>query len=295
MKFVVIGASGLVGSHVWQLGSKTGLDVVGTTRSADSSMLRQLDVADEVALTKLLESEKPDAVVYTAGFTWADGCEKDPSRSRLENYHYPLRVAKWCQARGVRLLYYSTAYVFNGHLGNYIETDIVSPINVYGSDKADVEKAILDVTGGNALVARLMCVWGQEVAQKNFLYQVLRAVDTGAEMVMPSDQRGNPTWAGDIAEWTLKLIEKRQSGIWHLAGPYPQMTRLDWAHSIVGGLSQVGRPVKLNAKACATKHLGQIASRPLFAGMNTSKAQSFHPISCRNPDDLVGVISNIKI
>lgn len=292
MKLVVIGASGLVGSHVWKLASKTGWSVTGTTRSADSTSLRQLEVADETALKAFLESEKPDAVVYAAGWTWVDGCEKDPARSRRENHDYPVRVAKWCQARGAKFAYFSTAYVFDGHKRNYKETDAVSPINVYGRDKADAEKSILDATAGSALILRLICVWGQEAAQKNFFYQVQRAIETGAPMVLPADQCGNPSWAGDIAEWTLKLIDVGQSGVWHLAGSCPDMTRPEWARRIANGLKQAGRTGELKLTECSTQELGQPALRPLLAGMNTEKVQAFHAITCRSPEDLNGLINN---
>ena len=292
MKLVVIGASGLVGSHVWKLASKTGLSVTGTTRSAASTSLRQLQAADETTLKVFLESEKPDAVVYAAGWTWVDGCEKDSARSRRENHDYPVWVAKWCQARGAKFAYFSTSYVFDGHKRNYKETDAVSPINVYGRDKADAEKSILEATAGSALILRLISVWGQEAAQKNFFYQVQRAIETGASMVLPADQCGNPSWAGDIAEWTLKLIDVGQSGVWHLAGSSPDMTRPEWARRIANGLKKAGRTGELKLTECSTQELKQPALRPLLAGMNTEKVQAFHAITCRSPEDLNGLINN---
>jgi dTDP-4-dehydrorhamnose reductase len=274
------------------MASKMGFIVTGTTRLAESSNLRKLDVTSEGVLVDFFESEKPDAVIYAAGWTWVDGCERDPARSRRENHDFPIFAAKWCHARGVKFIFYSTSYVFDGRVGNYKEADAVSPINVYGRDKADAERAILDVTTGSALILRLICVWGQEVAQKNFFYQVLRAAETGAPMVLPIDQCGNPTWAGDVAEWTLKLIEAGRSGIWHLAGANSEMTRPEWAKCIARGLNKTGRTGELKITECSTRELGQAALRPLLAGMNTEKVQAFHAITCRSPEDLNGLINN---
>lgn len=286
MKFVVLGGSGLVGSHVLSAAVAGGHATLGTTRSAGSPGLSQLELADETATARLLESAAPDVVVYAAGWTWVDGCESDPPRSRRENFEQPLSVARWCAARGVRMLYYSTSYVFDGTKGCYAEEDPVAPLNVYGRHKADAEKAISDVSGGSALIARLICVWGREAARKNFAYQVAKVAQVGATLVLPSDQYGNPTWAGDIAEWSVRLGERSASGFWHLAGPSPEMSRLDWAARIRRGLAASGRSDGVRLETKTTAELRPPAPRPLLAGMDTSKAQRFHPVACREPDDL---------
>jgi dTDP-4-dehydrorhamnose reductase len=286
MKIVVLGASGLVGSHVMSAGLAAGHDVVGTTRASGSPSLRCLELGDWGATLALLEAERPEVVIYAAGWTWVDGCEADPSRSRRENFEQPSAAARWCAQRGVRMLYYSSSYVFDGVTGGYAEEDPVSPVNVYGRHKADAEKAILDAAGGAALVARLICVWGREAARKNFAYQVMRAVEGAATLSLPSDQRGNPTWAGDIADWSVRLCTSASAGIWHLAGPHPDLTRPEWAKRILLGLAKGGRPTSVCFDVRTTSEIRPPAARPLRAGMDTTKVQRFHPIVCREPEDL---------
>ena len=286
MKFVILGASGLVGSHVLSEAAARGHRAVGTTRAPDSASLRQLELADAVAAIRLLEAESPDVVVYAAGWTWVDGCEADPARSRRENFEQPLIVARWCAARRIRMLYYSSSYVFDGLIGDYAEEAAISPVNTYGRHKADAENGVLDVLGGGGLVARLICVWGRETARKNFAYQMLKAAASGATVTLPSDQCGNPTWAGDIADWSVRLCSTSSSGIWHLAGPHPRMTRPEWARRILLGLQSAAKPSSARFVDKPTSEIGPPARRPLFAGLDTSKAQSFHPLRCREPEDL---------
>jgi nucleoside-diphosphate-sugar epimerase len=57
MKIIVLGASGLVGSHVMSAGLAAGHDVVGTIRAADSPFLRRLELGDWGATLELLEAE----------------------------------------------------------------------------------------------------------------------------------------------------------------------------------------------------------------------------------------------
>jgi dTDP-4-dehydrorhamnose reductase len=293
MKIVVLGGTGLVGSHIITAAKKRGHDVVGTTRTVNLKNFQQLELGDRGAVTRLLEDLQPSCVVYAAGWTWVDGCEKDPAKSYKENVEWPLEVARWCVTHGVRIVYFSTNYVFDGDKGNYAEDDIVNPINVYGRHKMDAEKAILDVTNGSALIPRLVCVWGEEIARKNFAYQILKAAQDKSTVTLPADQFGNPTWAGDVADWTIQLCEQTKSGIWHLAGPNPEMTRFDWARCILRGLADAGLPSDLKFELHSTSELKQITPRPLKAGLSTLKVQQFFPLNCRKPECLpVGFYSN---
>lgn len=288
MKVAVLGASGLVGSHVRATLDERGHTSLGTTRSAgNTSGLVQLDLADEARFEQLLVDFAPDAIVYAAGYTWADGCETDPERSRRENLEQPSRVAAWCALNRVQLAYCSSSYVFDGLEGNYAEAHPVNPINVYGRHKASTEGAILSATGGEALILRLICVWGRELAEKNFAYQVRQAAREGRAMRLPSDQSGNPTWAGDIAAWTVALLEARECGHWHLAGPSPDMLRPAWAHEVARGLGVTA----LEIVALPTAELGQKAPRPLRAGMRTDKIQRFAPRVVRAPSELGALLA----
>jgi dTDP-4-dehydrorhamnose reductase len=283
MKVAVLGASGLVGSHVCAALADRGHRSLGTTRaSGDASGLAQLDLADEARFERLMSEFAPEAVVYAAGYTWADGCEGDPDRSRRENFEQPARVAAWCARHGVRLAYCSSSYVFDGREGDYAEDHPVGPINVYGRHKAAAEAELLAVSGGSALILRLICVWGREAAGKNFAYQVRQAAREGRTLRLPSDQSGNPTWAGDIAAWTVALLEARERGHWHLAGPSPDMLRPAWAKEILRGLGVVAPEIV----AVPTAELGQKAPRPLRAGMRTDKICRFAPRAVRAPHDL---------
>ncbi len=285
MRVLVIGASGLVGSHVLAEARARGHQVAGTSRSQDVPGLERLDLADEVAAARVLERFRPEAVVYAAGWTWVDGCERDPARSRRENVDQPLAVARWCRDHGARMLYFSTSYVFDGLGGPYAEDGRPNPLNVYGADKLRAEEELTRVLGDRLLVARLICVWGREALGKNFAYQVARAAAEAKPLRLPADQLGNPTWAGDVATWSIRLLEAGASGIWHLAGDAPEASRIGWAAAILDGLRQAGLPHAVELQGVPTCALAPAAPRPLRAGMLTHKAQVFHPIACRPPGD----------
>lgn len=283
MRLLVVGASGLVGGHLFSAASAARVPARGTSRRALPG-LATCELSDEATLRALVDDFQPTAVACAAGFTWADGCQADPGRSRRENLEQPLALAGLCARLGVRFAYFSSSYVFDGRDGDYDESCRPNPLNVYGRHKAEAELRIAEATGGEALILRLIHVWGVESRGKNFVYQVSRANAEGAEFPVSSVHLGNPTWAGDVATWTLGLLGAASSGVWHLAGDSPRLSRLDWAGEILRGLERMGRPrrIRLVPRAAPPAE----TPRPLSAGLRTLKAQRFLPLVCRAPDDL---------
>jgi dTDP-4-dehydrorhamnose reductase len=290
VRILVIGGSGLVGSHVLGEARSRGHDVAGTYRNHPVEGLSRLDLDDEVATRRLIDGFRPDWVVHAAGWTWVDGCESDPVRAMRENAEQPGRLARICAERGIRIAYFSTSYVFDGVKGGYTENDVPAPINAYARSKLAGEQAVRAGAGELALVPRVICVWGRESQKKNFAYQVIKAVTDGRPMQIPSDQCGNPTWAGDIAAWLVDLMEAGETGSWHLAGDHGEWTREHWLRAILDGLnSDPAFAPKINAwryTALPTATLLQPAQRPVLAGMNCSLVQRRFPRSVKEPGDV---------
>ncbi len=286
MKLIIVGSSGLVGFHLMKSSKAMGFSAIGVGRSiVNSANQRNFSMNDTATAEKLLEEFQPDAVICAAGFTWADGCETNPDRSKRENLEEPLNLAKLCTKNGVRFVYYSSSYVFDGRQGEYGETDKTAPLNVYGRHKAEAEERIAQVCANQALIIRLIHVWGEEVAGKNFVYQILRANSRGSHFSVSDIHLGNPTWAGDVSTWTLDLLAKKANGIWHLAGEGPRISRFEWAEQILTGFNRLGLPTAINLERTMNLQ-NNLTPRPLSAGLSTAKIQSFIPKVCRFPSDI---------
>src|SRR5258707_7939736 len=188
MKILVIGGSGLVGSHVLRAAKSAGHTVVGTYRKFPLAGLVALDCRDEGAAERLIAEERPDAVVHAAGWTWVDGCEDDPARAIEENAHQPESLARICRLQGIHFTYFSTSYVFDGARGPYSEEDTPNPINVYSRSKWEGEQRVQAASAGGALIPRVVTVYGAEAQRKNFAYQGWLRMEDGKRWRMPSDQ-----------------------------------------------------------------------------------------------------------
>jgi dTDP-4-dehydrorhamnose reductase len=273
MRLLVIGGSGLVGSHVLREARAGGHHAVGTFHGNPGPGLEALDAADLSGFEALLEKHAPDAVVHAAGWTWVDGCEEDPARAFEENQRQPVRLAQACHRRGIRFVYFSTSYVFDGENAPFDEDAIPAPVNVYARSKWEAERELTEVTGGSVLLPRIICVFGEEARRKNFACQVCDAMTAGKTLRLPSDQSGNPTWAGDIARAVVSLLEKAERGVWHLGGADPECDRVEWARCLVAAFAATGVETHPDFRIVGvpTAELAQRAQRPLRAGIVSRK------------------------
>jgi dTDP-4-dehydrorhamnose reductase len=213
-RLLVVGAGGLVGSHVVALGVP-GLDRAGC------------DVTSAADRARVLRAFRPDALLYCAAYASVDGCERDPE-SWAVNAEAP---AAW--AREVPTWYLSTNYVFSGP-GPHAPCAPTAPLMAYGRQKVAAEHAVL-AAGGH--VVRTGWVYGR--GGRNFLSTLpaaLRAGPVRAWREVPIQ----PTWAGDLARFLLTLPE----GLTHAIGS-EETTFAAAAHTVAAALGCPERVIEV--------------------------------------------------
>jgi dTDP-4-dehydrorhamnose reductase len=214
----------------------------------------ELDVTDRAAVAEAARGA--DVVVHTAALTDVDGCEREPERAQAVNADGAANVA----AAGVRVIHLSTDYVFSGFApGEYREDDPTGPLGAYGRSKLAGERAVLARPGN--LVVRTSWVFGEG---RNFIRSILAAERAGKELRVVADQRGRPTWAGDLARAIAYLAGREDSGIVHVAGDGEPCTWADLAEVVVG------HPVK---RITSEEH-GAPAPRPRNSVLSLERARS---------------------
>jgi dTDP-4-dehydrorhamnose reductase len=276
MRAVVIGGSGQIGGWLLRALDARGHEAAGTYATVAYPGLTRLDASDLGAAADWVRDRRPDAVFYPAGFTWVDGCERDPARARAANLDQPLNLARAAAETGARFVAFSTDYVFDGAAGPYPEEAEPHPLSAYGRAKYDAELALADALGDRALILRTTWVFGPERQGKNFAYQAVRTLAAGKELVCPSDQFSNPSYGPDVAGAAVALVEQGRSGLVHVAGP-EVMDRVAFARGIAAGFGLdpglvVGKP---------TAELGQGAPRPLRSGLLTPRLDAWLPGAVR--------------
>lgn len=207
MKILLVGANGQVGHELRRSLAPLG-DVVVTTRSGrleGAIACEALDLASTDRIEPLVDRVAPDVVVNAAAYTAVDRAESEPELAMRINAEAPARLAAACARRGIRLVHYSTDYVFDGSATTpYSEDAPTAPLGVYGASKLAGEEAIR-ASGARHLILRTAWVYG--LHGHNFLRTMLRLGAERDTLRVVADQIGCPTPAWLIADVTARLLE----------------------------------------------------------------------------------------
>jgi dTDP-4-dehydrorhamnose reductase len=180
-----------------------------------------------------LAESKPDIVINTAAYNLVDRCESERDLSWAVNAAGPENLAGLCARDGIKLVHYSTDYVFDGaKKAPYTETDVPNPLNHYAAGKLAGEQAVLRASPEN-LVLRTSWVFDRHPTQsKTFVHTILKAARAGRALQATSDQVSVPTYASDLAQWTLDLLRHNAAGLFHAVND-EGVSRCDWATIIL--------------------------------------------------------------
>lgn len=255
MKLLVTGSRGQLGRALAQAGPARGHAVAGYD-------LPELDITDAAAVRRLVETERPDVVVNCAAFTAVDAAEADEARATAVNGEGVANLAVMANAVGAVLVHISTDYVFDGRPGRaWREDDPTGPLSAYGRSKLAGERVA--TLAAQHLVVRTAWLFGQGW---NFVEAIRRQLDAGArELAVVSDQVGSPTYAADLAEALVELLEIGARGIVHAAS--------DGATSWHGFACEIVRLLGAAAvvRPIGTAELSRPAPRPANSVLDTAR------------------------
>lgn len=272
MKILITGSNGLIARKlIKQLSKDLSNKIVATSQKpvhiedAVDTFTVNLIYAD---INKLIDQVRPDVVIHCAAIGSPDACEVDRYTSKKINVEVSSRIAAACKDYGPYLIFLSTDFVFDGHKGNYVETDCTSPVSFYGETKVEAENAILGMDIGAAVI-RTSMVYGfdNKLARPNLVLKLIDILKQGKPYRVPFDQIRTPTFAEDLAIAIEKLIAKKSSGIYHISGSevinvadFSQMVT-----EIFSLNSSLLQPV-------TTIELAELSKRPLNSSLNIDKA-----------------------
>lgn len=203
---LVTGANGQLGGDVCRILKSQNKDCIPT--DADT-----LDITDEKGVKAFFETHCIDAVIHCAAYTAVDKAEDEREKCFLINEAGTQNLALCAEAKGAKMLYVSTDYVFNGEGQTPFDVDDPKgPLNVYGESKLKGEKAVLE-SCKRAFVVRTSWVFGEK--NTNFIATMLRLSETHNEVNVVCDQIGSPTYSKHLARLLCKMISTEKFGVYH--------------------------------------------------------------------------------
>ena len=262
---LITGSRGTLGRAFVEICAARGVAVVALSR-------RELDISNPDAVRAAVRAWRPWAIVNAAGYVNVDQAERETSSCRRANTVGPAILAAVCRRDRLRLLTFSSDLVFDGASGRpYLETDVVSPLNVYGRTKAEAERRVLALDPAS-LVIRTSAFFGPW-DQYNLLTVALRTIRDGRIYRAASDLTVSPTYLPDLVNVSLDLLIDGAQGIWHLANA----GSFTWAEFATVAARAAGVDDQL-VEACDASALGMAARRPRYSVLGTEHGLLLPPL-----------------
>ena len=224
MKLLIIGGTGQLGSTIINDALSHNYIVIAPPR-------QELDITkigNNKRFLQLLKTDKPDVVINAAAYNNVVECESNQLYAFDINCIAVKNMAEILDNLNIPFITFSTDYVFSGLKQNgglkqqpYIESDMPSPLQIYGLTKLAGEYASLIYE--NTTVIRTCGLYGlQSKSTKNgkgnFIDNRITDSKTNRFIQIGCDQTVSPTYTGDLSKAVIQLIEHpiKKYNLYHL-------------------------------------------------------------------------------
>lgn len=265
MNILVTGASGQLGLSVRDAANCSDNNFVFSDIRAEGDVI-PLDITDASAVSKVLKDNEISAVINCAAYTDVNRAESEPDVAELVNCKAAGVLAEAAAEAGALLVHISTDYVFAGDSCRpYTEADATSPLGVYGRTKLAGEKAI-EASGCRYLILRTS--WLYSNYGKNFYKTMLDLTASRPVVKVVSDQTGTPTWASDLAEAIVTILDGNmsfESGVYHYSNE-GVCSWYDFAKEICAGVGYL-----CDVMPCRSEDYPSPVRRPHFSVLDKTR------------------------
>jgi dTDP-4-dehydrorhamnose reductase len=256
VKILLLGHKGMLGSDLF-LKLNMGYEVVGLDKE-------EIDIVSASECEEAIKEIKPDIVINAAAYTNVDGCETAKDECFAVNAEAIKNIAGACRDKNIRIVHFSTDYVFDGTAKQpYKEDHQCNPINTYGASKMAGER-YLQALSENYILIRTAWLYG--VNGKNFVQTILEKVKTTKKLTVVDDQTGSPTYTKDLATAVDLLITQNAKGIFHITN----RGNCSWYQFAVKILQEAGIH-DIDVTPIRSDKLQRPAKRPAYSVLSMQK------------------------
>jgi dTDP-4-dehydrorhamnose reductase len=206
----ITGANGLIGNYLVQTAPQFAprWRVRALTRD-------QLDLVDFDAVRRSFQSDSPLLIIHCAAISTIAAVQSNPDLAWRVNVDVTALLAG--SAADIPFIFFSSDLVFDGRKGNYVETDAVNPIHLYGETKAAAEQIVLR-NPHHTVVRTSLNSGTSRAGDRGFNEKLLLAWQAGQGMNLFTDEFRCPIFAGETARAVWELVNRRRTGLFHVAG-----------------------------------------------------------------------------
>ncbi len=270
MKILVTGSNGQLGSEL--------KDILKDDAGKECYFLdrKQFPLDQTLIIQDILGMYQPDLIIHAAAYTAVDKAESEPALADAINHLASEEIAQYCRLHDVKLIAISTDYVFDGNSDIALTEDApVDPINTYGLTKLKGEQAILK-WHPESIVIRTS--WVYSTYGHNFVKTMIRLMSERDEISVINDQVGSPTYAKDLAQAIVDIIEGEDwvGGVYH----YSNEGEISWYDFAVAIKELKGLECTINP--IPTTQYPTPAKRPKYSLLDKSKIKRTFKVEVPN-------------
>jgi dTDP-4-dehydrorhamnose reductase len=220
-KILITGASGFLGWNLCQL-ARAEWEVYGTYHQQSIEIsdvnLDRLDLTNFDLVKGAIDRIAPDAIIHTAAASKPNFCQDYPELSYQINVSASQLLSQICAESKIPFIFTSTDLVFDGTKAPYLETDPVSPINIYGEQKVAAEYEILNAYA-QATICRMPLMFGMSPpTATSFIQPWIKALHSQQKLGLFVDEFRTPVSAITAAHGLLMMLQASTPGIINLGG-----------------------------------------------------------------------------
>ncbi len=250
-KVLIFGADGQLGKDLARSFSLEN-DVFTSSQS-------EADVTNEGEVLEKVEKHTPSLVINCAAFTNVEANEKDIFKSLQVNAVGAAHIARSASKFDIPLIYISTDFIFDGTKEFFKETDFPNPLNVYGTSKYTGE-LLTKIANDKTYIIRTSSLFGSFASGKgyNFVDKIIELGTKSDKINVVEDNHTSPTYARDLAEKILELVNKSAPfGTYHITN----QGSCTWYEFALEIIKQKG--LKTQVVPISAKDYGTLVARPL--------------------------------
>ena len=266
MKILVTGKNGQLGKSIRK--------IITNNEQTDEFVFtgrEELDFSSTDSIASYFNHNNFDIIINCAAHTAVDKAEEEAVLANQINHLAVAQLAQISEIQQAKLIHVSTDYVFDGESDKpYTETDETNPINVYGKTKLAGEIALQEIMPTDAIIIRTSWVYSEY--GNNFVKTMLRLGQEREELNVVSDQIGSPTYATDLANAILDIVQNKtfkEAGQKTQVFHYSNEGEISW-HEFAKEIFKIAK-IDCKANPIVTEQYPTPAQRPKNTSMNKNK------------------------
>lgn len=262
MNILVTGSNGQLGNSIRRVAEGSANNYIYTD-------VAELDITDPEAVNRMVADKDVDLIINCAAYTNVDKAEDDAAFAEVLNAGAVDNLAKAMAAKGGKLIHISTDYVFGGNTGNTPrgEDEPANPTGVYGVTKLHGEEAVIE-SGVKAIILRT--AWLYSEFGHNFVKTMLKLTAEKPSLKVVFDQAGTPTYAGDLADAIVDIIENGKfdgnEGIYH----YSNEGVCSW-YDFTKRIAEEAKHTECDIQPCHSDEFPSKVVRPSYSVLDKTK------------------------